>query len=52
MIKGLVFDSSRVNPEEAARAEIKAFEDYAMSVDFAEGLAAFVEKRKPAFTGN
>lgn len=51
VIKGLIGHSLDVTAGEAASAEIKAFETYAMSADFAEGLAAFVEKRKPSFTG-
>ncbi len=51
IIKSLVQESTKIPVEDAARAEITAFEKYAESHDFSEGLAAFIEKRKPAFIG-
>jgi len=50
-IKSLLRDSGKTSLEDAARAEITAFQSYAKSGDFHEGLAAFVEKRKPVFEG-
>jgi enoyl-CoA hydratase/carnithine racemase len=50
-IKDLLRTSLQVNTIEAARAELDAFVGYAQSADFAEGLAAFAEKRKPVFRG-
>jgi enoyl-CoA hydratase len=37
--------------EEGLKGETKAFESVSLSDDLAEGLAAFVERRKPKFTG-
>ncbi|WP_233161367.1 MULTISPECIES: enoyl-CoA hydratase/isomerase family protein [unclassified Achromobacter] len=51
VIKDLLRTSREVSTAQAARAEITAFADYARSEDFAEGLAAFADKRKPRFTG-
>jgi enoyl-CoA hydratase/carnithine racemase len=51
LIKGLLHSSVEIGAEAAARAEITAFEQYATSRDLAEGLRAFVDKRKPVFTG-
>jgi enoyl-CoA hydratase len=50
-IKRLVNDGLDQPVETAARAEIAAFESYARSDDFLEGLTAFQEKRSPRFTG-
>lgn len=50
-IKGLVRESLRGTQTQAAEAEIRAFREYARSRDFAEGLAAFAEKRRPSFQG-
>lgn len=50
-IKELLRNSMTSTAEAAARAEIEAFGSYAASHDFAEGLAAFVGKRKPVFKG-
>jgi len=38
--------------EESLAAEVEAFARCAATVDFAEGVTAFVEKRKPEFKGN
>ncbi|EJM95980.1 enoyl-CoA hydratase/isomerase family protein [Herbaspirillum sp. YR522] len=51
VIKDLLRASMETNCGQAARAEIDAFVAYARSEDFAEGLAAFAEKRKPSFIG-
>lgn len=51
VIKDLLRNSLESTTAQAARAEITAFAGYARSADFAEGLAAFAEKRKPVFTG-
>ena len=39
VIKGLLRNSVKKSPEEAVQAEISAFEQYARSCDFAEGLS-------------
>jgi enoyl-CoA hydratase/carnithine racemase len=50
-IKNLLRNSMTSTTEQAMHAEIDAFAQYATSHDFAEGLAAFAERRKPKFTG-
>ncbi|HLJ64902.1 MAG TPA: enoyl-CoA hydratase [Stellaceae bacterium] len=50
-MKRLVNDGLEQPLETALRAEHAAFESYVKSEDFAEGLAAFEEKRKPRFKG-
>lgn len=50
-IKRLVNDGLDQPVDTAARAELAAFESYARSADFLEGLTAFAEKRKPRFAG-
>lgn len=50
-IKELLRNSMKNSSEDAAKAEITAFEEYASSHDFSEGLAAFSEKRRPTFKG-
>lgn len=50
-IKGLAAQATH-DTEAGLRAELDAFRQYAKSQDFAEGLAAFADKRQPTFTGN
>ncbi len=50
-IKRLVNDGLEQPLDTAVRAELSAFERYAKSADFLEGLTAFAEKRAPRFTG-
>jgi len=38
--------------ESQLQAEVESFADCASRTDFREGVTAFVEKRKPTFTGN
>lgn len=51
VIKDLLRNSMKTSSADAAKAEMTAFERYATSHDFSEGLAAFAEKRKPVFEG-
>lgn len=50
-IKKLTQESLQTAKQTAIKAEIDAFGQYAHSRDFAEGLAAFAEKRRPTFLG-
>jgi enoyl-CoA hydratase len=50
-IKRLVNDGLGQPLDTATHAEISAFESYARSADFLEGLTAFQEKRAPRFSG-
>ena len=49
--KALINRSLISSYEEQLQAELESFGECAMSEDFAEGVAAFVEKRKPEFKG-
>lgn len=50
-IKKLAWDALDCSLETALGAERQAQREAGRSADFAEGVAAFLEKRKPAFTG-
>jgi enoyl-CoA hydratase len=50
-MKTLVDDGLESSLEAALRLETTVWEGHATSKDFAEGLAAFVEKRTPNYTG-
>ncbi len=50
--KRLLNESLNRNLDEQLRAEQESFVACAMSQDFAEGVSAFIEKRKPLFKGN
>lgn len=49
--KALMNQSINSSMEEQLEAEVQAFSRCARTADLAEGVTAFVEKRKPAFTG-
>lgn len=51
IIKKLLRNGRDASQAQAAQAEIQAFRSYAHSQDFAEGLAAFAQKRQPTFKG-
>ena len=50
--KALLYRSMESQFESQLQAEAEAFADCASRADFREGVTAFVEKRKPNFTGN
>ena len=50
--KALLYRSMESQFESQLQAEAEAFADCASRADFREGVTAFVEKRKPTFTGN
>ncbi len=50
-MKSLVADATRLDEDEALRAEERLAIEHSDSADAREGLAAFGEKRKPAFEG-
>lgn len=49
--KALLYRSIETDFEAQLQAEAEAFADCASRADFLEGVTAFVEKRKPSFTG-
>jgi enoyl-CoA hydratase/carnithine racemase len=50
-MKELLLAGVALPAEEALRREIDAAAEHAHSADFAEGLAAFADRRRPVFTG-
>lgn len=50
--KALLYRSMESEFESQLQAEAESFADCASRADFREGVTAFVEKRKPLFTGN
>lgn len=50
--KALLYRSMEREFESQLQAEAESFADCASRADFREGVTAFVEKRKPTFTGN
>ena len=50
--KALLYRSLESEFESQLQAEAESFADCASRSDFREGVTAFVEKRKPVFTGN
>ena len=49
--KRLLYQSNETQFESQLQAEAEAFADCASRPDFREGVTAFVQKRRPAFTG-
>ena len=49
--KRLLSNSGHASLDQQLQAEAEMFADCASSEDFAEGVSAFVEKRRPTFTG-
>ena len=50
--KALLYRSMESQFESQLQAEAESFADCASRADFREGVTAFIEKRKPTFTGN
>ncbi len=50
--KALLYRSMESDFESQLQAEAESFGDCASRADFREGVTAFIEKRKPKFTGN